>query len=346
MASLASVAGTVSSCSNEYLYTDLIGETTCSFNFNVSVASKVCTRSQYSVSDQISEIDPDVAFGLIGSGMTNRLVIDNEEVYEYAGRRSANITVKEEGSTTLNAYYPHTASVDYHADDRTYLIMYSSKEIEKGAKISNSVTMARSASEPSDIDLEFHDITNKIGFTVEDITSDSQLQGHVHVRKVIAYGVATEGLYHASVDGNDGWWSNQNERRSFVMFEGDCNVIAGTPMYVSGNSLSYEESDCSTIFAVPEEIRQGVQFVRVVFDVEPFESEGCICTGIENLVQDMAVDGVLPDNKFIEGKKYIFNIGLDMNTVFKKIDFTAQVSQWQESVSGGSVITGSLGYTE
>lgn len=339
----ALVAVAVSSCCNESLYSELLGDNTCSINFNVSVAGQVSTRSQYSITDQPTTLDANTAFGVIGVAAANNLLIDNEEIVEYGGNRRADLPVMPEETTTLNAYYPYSASIDYHPETRSYIIMYKADDITKGAKVSNSATIENTGA-PISIDLEFRNITNQIGFRIAEITEVPQLEGHVRVRKVTAYGIASEGFYNAPVDGGAGSWSDQNNRKSFVMFEGDSKVPVGESEYLAGNTLSDSESDCTTFFEIPEAIRPGLQYVRVIYDIEPFESECCICTGIENLSQVMMLDGVLPDNEFIEGKKYIFDIGLDMKQVFKKIEFSASTGCWENTVTSGSETAGSFTY--
>lgn len=326
----------VSSCCNEYLVPEDYGQTTCNFNFKVSVAGQKHTKSQYVITDQSVSLDDQTAFGLVGIGENSTLVIDNEEVFEYDGSRRASIPIRPDGCTTLNAYYPHTASIDYHGENRSYIIMYTADDIVKGAKVSNSVAAENSCEQISNVDLEFHNITNEIGFRIADMTQSPQLAGHIHLREITAYGIASEGTYAVSADCGEGSWSNQNDRRSFNVFEGDSRIPDGRPdgLYITADTLSALESDCHTFYEIPETVRPGLQYIRVVFDVEPFDySDSTSFPGMKGLTQVMMLDGVLPDNEFVEGRKYIFTIGPDLERMLKKVEFSAQVGKWENTVS-------------
>ena len=163
------------------------------------------TVSDYSIDLTHANMDSKIAFGLVGIDNEKKdFIVDNCPVYETGGVRTANLITSSlsSGSVKVSAYYPHVSSVSYHQDG-SYAISFTPNDIKKGPLASNAVGM-RCDQDFETVNLQFHHISNSVGFKVCDITDDEQLKGLMHVRKVVLHGMPAEGLF--VVDGENSRW--------------------------------------------------------------------------------------------------------------------------------------------
>jgi len=293
------------------------------------------TISDYSVDVTHANMDSKIAFGLVGIDNEKKdFIVDNNPVYETGGVRSANLITSSlsSGSVKVSAYYPHVSSVSYHKDG-SYAISFTPNDIKKGPLASNAVDM-RCDQDFETVNLQFHHISNSVGFRVCDITDDEQLKGLMHVRKVVLHGMPAEGLF--VVDGEDSRWVPNAKHQDIVFYEGNDPVKCGVENadFMAAGKLSTEREDCNHVFVIPEELKDGKHFVEVVFDVDPFEYEGTQYRGAKGKTQIIQLSGVLPDDSMELGLQYTFVLGLNIYTVYRPIEFTASVDDWEVKFNG------------
>lgn len=290
-----------------------------------------------SVADGTAHLDPGIPFGLVGVDReTSSVVINNEEVYERNGARSMSFSTKgydTDRNLLLSAYYPHVDNIDYLDNNAAYGVPYFINDTQAGPLVSQ--TVEKRMSYLNVVPLVFRHITNDVGFKVCDITRDERLRGKIHIRKLIAHNVAQEGYYVDTLGTNGGLWRGQSFYRDITVFDGDCPVGIGTKneLYVGSHNLVNEKDAGNRFYSIPDEIKMGKQYVEVIFDVDGFELDGARYSPLKNQVQKFPIYGVLPDNQCVYGKQYTFHLGLDLNTIYQTIEFTASVDGWDEAYS-------------
>ena len=350
------VALLVSSCAREDRFNTVSYEQKTQTIFNISVAKNTRTRSEtkstksgvisesdantknvydYDAEKTHAYLDSKVAFGLVGvDNQTNDILVDNHPVYEKDGVRTANLVTSSfsSGSMRVSAFYPYVNSVSYHKDG-SYAISFTPNDIFNGPLASNAVDM-RCDQDFETVNLQFHHISNSLGFKVCDITEDEQLKGLMHVRKVTLYGMPTEGLF--VVDGEDSHWVPNAKRQPIVFYEGDDLVKCGIENagFLTGASLSDNKEECNRFYVVPEGLNDGKHYVEVIFDVDPFDYEGTHYRGAKNKSQIIPLSGVVPDDVLELGLQYTFVLGMNICTVYRPIEFTATIGDWELKYNG------------
>ena len=349
---VAGAALLISSCTREERFTvipDYSQETHTIFNISIArnTRTKSSTKTMVTKSEDTKTItdyntvklnaylDSKIAFGLVGvDNESLDVLVDNEPIYEKEGVRTADLitSTTSSGSMKVSAFYPYVSSVSYHKDG-SYAISFTPNDIKKGPLASNAVDM-RCDQEFETVYLQFHHISNSIGFKVCDITEDDQLKGLMHVRKVVLHGMPTEGLF--VVDGDDSHWVPNAKRQNIVVYEGDDLVECGVDKarFMTVSSLSDNNEDCHRLYVVPEEMKGNKHYVEVIFDVDSFDYEGTHYRGAKNKSQIIPVSGVIPDDKMELGLQYTFVLGMNICTVYRPIEFTATVDNWEAKFNG------------
>jgi len=312
-------------------------------NFDVVITKegRIRTKSETDygnfadVEDHEAKLDPNKPFGLMGiDAETNKVLINNEQVFERAGVRSMTFDTRNWYSTEsvlLSAYYPYVNETEFLSGNRAYMIPYRAEDTQAGPLVSQ--TVERKISYLDVIPLVFRHITNDIGFMICDITFDPMLQGHIRLKNLSAYNFATEGYFIDSIGTNGGRWIQRTITDKITLFEGDARVGAGSEneLYVGTNHLVSERKKSSRFYAVPDDIKMGKQYIEVIFDVDEIDYNGQHLRELKNQVQKFPIYGVLPGNTCICGKQYTFHLGLDLGLLYQTIEFTATVADWNNS---------------
>ena len=332
-------------------------ETKAIFNISVALNTKTRTKSQdkdtksepaakgsedgtknvsdYSTQRAHAFLDSQIAFGLVGVDNEDKTVlVENQPVYETDGIRTASLFTSSlsSGSMQVSAYYPHASSVNYRKDG-SYSISFTPNDIEKGPLASNTVNM-RCDQDLEMVSLQFHHISNSIGFEVCDITDDEQLKGLMSVRKVILHGMPAEGLF--VVDGDESRWVPNAKRKNIVIYEGNDSVRCGVEnsSFMAAGKLSDDRADCNHVYVVPEEFKEGKHYVEVIFDVAPFDYDGTHYRGAKGQSQISQLAGVIPDDQMELGLQYTFVLGMNIYTVYRPIEFSASINDWEVKFNG------------
>ncbi len=348
----------LSSCSREDRFNVVSYDQETQTIFNISIARNTKTKTKaevkttksglikptlaetrivsgYSSEKTHAFLDSRIAFGLVGvDNDTKSVMVDNQPVFENNGVRTANLITSSlsSGSMRVNAFYPYASSVSYHTDG-SYAISFTPNDIKKGPLASNTVNM-RCDQEFETVSLQFHHISNSIGFKVCDITDDEQLKGLMHVRKVVLHGMPTEGLF--VVDGENSHWVPDAKRRNIDFYEGNDPVKCGVESaeFMGADKLSDAREDCYRAYVVPEELKEGKHYVEVFFDVDEFDYEGTHYRGAKGQSQIISLSGVIPDDELELGLQYTFVLGMNIYTVYRPIEFSASVEDWEVKFNG------------
>ena len=288
------------------------------------------SKTSYNAENNHAFIDANTAFGLVGLDVESKdVLIDAQPVKEVNGVRSANLvtSVNSCGSMRVSAFYPFVNSVSYR-EDGSYSVTFAPNDIKKGALTSGTVGM-RCDQDFETVNLKFHHITNSIGFKVCDITGDEQLRGLMHIRKVVLHGMPTEGMFVC--DGSDSYWVPNARRQDIVFFEGDGCLEYGEERarFVGTNAITDIKEDCNRSYVVPELLTDKVS-VEVFFDVDPFDYDGTHYRGAQECSEIIPLSGVVPDDKLEMGLQYTFVLGVNLESVYRTIEFSASIDDWEK----------------
>ena len=287
----------------------------------------------------LSTMSTDIPFGLIGIDYDNHsLILDNLTVFSNSENSYSTFFDSvfwdklQADNISFSAYYPYVHNVTYEDDLKSYNIPYTVEETSAGPLVSKTVEMA--VAQLNMIPLEFQHITNDIGFCVCDVTPMEELQGLIHLRKLVAHKVASAGVFVNDVTLSQGIWHRQGYYRNVVVFEGDEKVGVGTDneKFVGYNTLEDRLALSHRFYSIPDEIVMGKQFVEVIFDVEGFTLNDFYFKPLENQTLRYMIYGLLPDNVFVYGRQYTFHIGLDLSSIYSEITFSPSVSGWETKI--------------
>ena len=300
-----------------------------------SIATKADTQTS-EAADKLATMNPDIPFGLVGiDSESGTLLIDNKAVYNsgtgYSGYFDGGLW-QIPTQITFSAYYPHVNSLGYGDRYESYTIPYTIEETEAGPLVSK--TVQRAIDQINLMPLEFQHITNDIGYKISDVTTDPQLQGLIHLKKVTATCVASAGIFLNDLTLNRGTWHRQGYYRDVVVFEGDAVVGVGmeNEKYIGRDALVNTMAESNRYYSIPDEILMGKQCVEVVYDVDSFTVENFTYPPIKDQVGRFMLYGILPDNVFEYGKQYTFHLGLDTGKLYQQIVFSASVSDWETKI--------------
>ena len=345
----ATVALLVSSCTREEKVSEgyIDNETQTIFNISVEKNTKTKTKSStkftksetdskttYDAEKRKVYIDSNTAFGLVGVDNESKyILVDGQPVYESNGVRTANLVTSalSSGSMSVSAFYPHVSNVNYRKDG-SYTVSFAPNDILKGPLASEAVDM-RCDNGTEVVNLKFHHIANSIGFKVCDITEDEQLRGLMRVRKVVLHGMPTEGLFVC--EGDDSYWAPDSKRHDIVFYQGNENVEYGeeNARFIGRETVVDDNEACSRFYVIPE-VLTDKHYVEVFFDVDPFDYDGTHYRGAVNRSQISPLSGVIPDDEFEMGLQYTFVLGMNLGTVYRLIEFTASVDDWESRFNG------------
>lgn len=339
----------ISSCTRGDLYSHVYAgqETHTVFNISVAKNTKTKTHSKSQIQTKAvidsktsyeyerteAYISPDVAFGLVGIN-DGHVIIDNLPVFENNGLRTADIVtfVESENRVNVSAFYPYVKDVTYDSDG-SYAISFTPDDIKKGPLASNTVDF-RCDQTFETVNLRFIHLANSIGFKLCDITEDEQLKGLMHVRKIIVHGMPTEGSF--VMNDEEGHWVPNAKHAEIVCYEGNEPVGIGeeNALYVTGKGLSAEKSQCNRFYVVPEEFKAEKHYVELLFDVDEFDYDGTHYRATTGRSEKIPLSGVIPDDLMELGVQYTFVLGMNLGSIYRPIEFTATVENWEEHFNG------------
>jgi hypothetical protein len=144
----------------------------------------------------------------------------------------------------------------------------------------------------------------------------------------------TEGMFVPN--GDKSHWVPNAKHKEIVVYEGDDLVECDeeNAQFIAADRLSGNNEDCSRHYVIPELLKEGKHYVELIFDVESFYYDGTHYRGLTDKSQIIPLSGVIPDDFFEMGLQYTFVLGMNLGSVYRPIEFTASVEEYELKYNG------------
>ena len=237
------------------------------------------------------------------------------------------------GTVDFYAYYPGsiTASFDTASDPKGLSLTGISLGTSVGSQIDPLVasTLAQIAASKPTVTMVFKHITSQIAATAFDATSTPSLKGKITIERVVFNNMKTSGDYHEGTTIGKGAWSNINSNTNFTSFYGS-EVLEESESYLSAGSFSASIDNSAAFVVIPENIVSGVgaQSIDVTYSIAAYTNGGFDYPATASQTVNIPLYGKVSANKFQNGKRYVFHIGISLDGANNEIMFSPVVEGW------------------
>ena len=245
------------------------------------------------------------------------------------------------GKVDFYAYYPESLNATFVSDEEPKGINLTG--VSLGTAIGSQIdplvatTLAQVAISKPQVSLVFKHITSQIAVTAFDATSTENLKGKISIEKVVFKNMKTSGDYTKSTTIGKGMWSNINTKANFVSFEGS-EVLETTESFLSGASFVASIDNSAAFVVIPENIVTGGtedQVIEVSYSIAAYTSNGFNYPATPTQTVTIPIYGRVSGNKFQNGKRYVFHLGISLDGANNEIIFSPVVEGWEnEDISG------------
>lgn len=246
------------------------------------------------------------------------------------------------GKVDFYAYYPSTLNATFISDEEPKGINLTG--VSLGTAIGSQIdplvatTLAQVATTKPQVSLVFKHITSQIAVMAKDATNTETLKGKISIEKVTFKNMKTSGDYTKSTTIGKGAWSNINTKADFVSFEGS-EVLATTESFLSGASFVASIDNSAAFVVIPENVVTGDpaedQIIEVKYSIAAYTINGFDYPATPTQTVTIPIYGRVSGNKFQNGKRYVFHIGISLDGANNEIMFSPMVEGWEnEDISG------------
>jgi len=245
------------------------------------------------------------------------------------------------GKVDFYAYYPESLNATFVSDEEPKGINLTG--VSLGTAIGSQIdplvatTLAQVATTKPQVSLVFKHITSQIAVTAFDATSTETLKGKISIEKVTFKNLKTSGDYTKSTTIGKGMWSNINTKANFVSFEGS-EVLATTESFLSGASFVASIDNSAAFVVIPENVVTGPaedQVIEVKYSIAAYTINGFDYPATPTQTVEIPIYGRVSGNKFQNGKRYVFHLGISLDGANNEIMFSPMVEGWEnEDISG------------
>ena len=183
----------------------------------------------------------------------------------------------------------------------------------------------------------FKHIASQIAVTAFDATNTESLKGKISIEKVTFKNLHTSGDYAKSTTIGKGMWSNINTNADFVSFQGS-EVLSTTESYLSGSSFVASIDNSAAFVVIPDNVVTGTaadQIIEVQYSIAAYTINGFDYPATPTQTVNIPIYGRVSANKFQNGKRYIFHIGISLDGANNEIMFSPLVEGWEnEDIDG------------
>lgn len=245
------------------------------------------------------------------------------------------------GTVDFYAYYPQSLNAQFISDENPKGIKFT--DVELGNTIGSQIdplmasVMSQVAASKPKVSLVFKHLTSQIAVTAVDATSTASLQGKISIKNVVFKNMKIKGDYRDGTTTGKGEWTNISTLNDFTSFSGS-EVLETTPSYLSGGAFSAAIDNSSAFVVIPEDILNGTaedQVIDVTYSIAAYSINGFDYPATGNMTVSIPLYGKVSANKFQNGKRYIFHIGISLDGANNEIMFSPLVEGWEtENIDG------------
>lgn len=277
--------------------------------------------------------------------------------YNYSTPLMDDVNISNKGgdwkATTGTYLWPATGTVDFYAYYPGSLnATFVSSEEPKGINLAGvslgtaigsqidplvATTLAQMASSKPTVSLVFKHITSQIAVTAFDATTTETLKGKITIEKVTFKNMHTSGDYTKSTTIGKGLWSNINTTADFVSFEGG-EVLQASESFLSGASFTAAIDNSAAFVVIPDNVVTGTaadQCIEVKYSIAAYTINGFDYPATPTQTVTIPLYGRVSANRFQNGKRYVFHLGISLDGANNEIMFSPLVEGWEtEDISG------------
>ena len=245
------------------------------------------------------------------------------------------------GKVDFYAYYPGSLNATFVSDSEPKGINIAG--VSLGTAIGSQIdplvaaVLAQDAIAKPTVKLVFKHITSQIAVMAMDATTTETLKNKISIEKVVFKNMKTSGDYTKSTTIGKGAWSNINTKADFVSFEGS-EVLATTESFLSGSTFVSSIDNSAAFVVIPENIVTGTaedQVIEVQYSIAAYTINGFDYPATPTQTVTIPLYGRVSSNKFQNGKRYVFHIGISLDGANNEIMFSPVVEGWEnEDISG------------
>ena len=248
------------------------------------------------------------------------------------------------GSVDFYAYHP--ASLNAAFDSLINPKALEITGIELGTTVGNQIdplvaaTLNQLAASKPKVSLVFKHITSQIAVAAFDATETASLQGKISIEKVIFKNMKTSGDYTEGTTIGKGAWSNINHITDFTSFSGS-EVLATTESYLSAGSFSAAIDNSAAFVVIPENIindNTNGQAIEVTYSIAAYTINGFDYPATPSQTVTIPIYGRVSNEKFENGKRYVFHLGISLDGANNEIMFSPVVEGWNTVDVNGIVV--------
>jgi len=248
------------------------------------------------------------------------------------------------GTVDFYAYYPATLTASFISDVDPKGVNLTG--ISLGTTVGDQIdpmvgqTLNQVASSKPKVALVFKHITSQIAATAFDATQTESLRGKITIEKVVFKNMKTTGDYREGTAIGGGLWSNINNNTDFTSFFGS-KVLTTTENYLSEGEFSASINNSAAFVVIPDYVVTGTtadQAIEVSYSIAAYTINGFDYPATPTQTVSIPLYNRITNNKFENGKRYIFHLGLSLDGANNEIMFSPEVEGWvTEDVNGITV---------
>ena len=252
--------------------------------------------------------------------------------------------------------WPATGSVDFYAYHPTSLNATFDKTVdpkaikltgvELGTAVGSQIdplvasTLNQLAASKPKVGLVFKHITSQIAVTAFDATETASLQGKISIEKVVFKNMKTSGDYAEGTTIGKGNWTNINTVNDFTSFSGS-EVLQTTESFLSAGSFAASIDNSDAFVVIPENIISDTvngQAIEVTYSIAAYTINGFDYPATPSQTVTIPIYGRVTNEKFENGKRYVFHLGISLDGANNEIMFSPVVEGWNTVDVNGIVV--------
>ena len=245
------------------------------------------------------------------------------------------------GTVDFYAYYPSsiTAAFISDAEPKGLSLTGISLGTVVGSQIDPLIgsTLSQAAASKPTVSLVLKHITSQIAVTAYDATTTASLQGKISIKSVVFKNMNTTGDYREGTTVGKGEWSNVNTSANFTSFSGS-EVLSTDESYLSAGSFAAAIDNSAAFVVIPVDIINDAttgQAIDVTYSIASYSINGFDYPATPNQTVSIPLYNRVSANKFQNGKRYVFHIGISLDGANNEIMFSPVVDGWDtEDIDG------------